>query len=217
MRTWLWIALLASTPLPAFAGPSAGQRKPRTAEPLAPYDSKEQLTSVYPVASKLGQEEPGGYGPSQNRPHRLGNGETFGEEGKISVVADVKEPAIYYRKYSGLRLWIVNRSGERATLSAIDSCLYIVQEAQDEQGEWKPIEKTARGTGPRDCAVGHHRVFLDPQEYWSITAPRYSGSLKTKLRFRLDLGRVQDRLPTTGGPVIYSNEFNGSVNPALLQ
>jgi hypothetical protein len=112
---------------------------------------------------------------------------------------------------------VVNRSRERVTLSAIDSCLYIAQEAQNERGEWAAIEKTARGTGPRDCAAGLNRVFLDPQEYWGVTGPRYGGSFKTKLRFRLDLGREQDGLPTTGGTIIYSNEFDGSVSPEQLR
>ena len=34
-----------------------------------------------------------------------------------------------------------------------------------------------------------------------------------KLRFRLDLGKTTGRLPEPGGKIIYSNEFEGSVNP----
>ena len=47
-------------------------------------------------------------------------------------------------------------------------------------------------------------MFLGPREYWEFTAPRYSGSIESKLRFAL---RLDD------GETIYSNEFDGSINP----
>lgn len=42
---------------------------------------------------------------------------------------------------------------------------------------------------------------------WTFTAPRYEGTLATKLRVRLDLSTPKmDRH-------VYSTEFDGSVNP----
>lgn len=42
---------------------------------------------------------------------------------------------------------------------------------------------------------------------WTFTAPRYEGTAKTKLRFMLDLSRGNTR------KYVYSEEFDGSVNP----
>jgi hypothetical protein len=86
MSSWLSISLLPSTALLFIALGSPGATQSKMASPVATCNSKEQLTSVYPVASKFGQEAPGGYGPSQNRPHRLVPGETLGDPGRISLV-----------------------------------------------------------------------------------------------------------------------------------
>lgn len=42
-----------------------------------------------------------------------------------------------------------------------------------------------------------------PGQYWQFSARDYSGTIKTKLRFRLDIG---------GGQVFYSNEFEGAIS-----
>jgi len=46
-------------------------------------------------------------------------------------------------------------------------------------------------------------------EYWTLSAPRFTGTVKTKLRLRLDQNRGR-------GPFLYSNEFDGTVNPEQL-
>ena len=106
---------------------------------------------------------------------------------------------------------------ERIFFAAIDSHLYLVLEARNEKGEWHPVERTPHGTGPRDCAVGFHRISLKPGQYWNLEGPRYTGSLKTKLRYRLDLGKSDRTIPQPGGKLIHSNEFDGAVNPEQFQ
>lgn len=213
MKTCLTAGSLAL--LLAAAARSTAFAQTIAATPGEPLNVPAKRFSVYLVASRPDLTERGLYGPSHNYPRRLDAGETFGQEGKLSLVAEPND-SLRYGRYQGLRLRVVNRSGERATFSAIDSHLYIVQEALNENGQWQAIEKAARGTGPRDCACGFHRMFLDPGEYWTLPAPRYAGSFKTKLRFRLDLGRQAPPWPKPGFAVMYSNEFEGSVNPEQL-
>lgn len=154
--------------------------------------------------------------PSKNYPRPFSDEDLFGEQGKLSVVIDPDEKSREGRS-DALRIKIVNRTSERATFAAIDSCLHLVQEAQNAEGKWSPIQRTTPGTGPRDCAVGAHRVFLEPGEYWQVSAPNFQGSFKTKIRFRLDQGLYQQKYPGGGGRILYSSEFEGSVDPELFR
>lgn len=100
----------------------------------------------------------------------------------------------------GMRLVLVNASSAPVTFSACDSRLNIIQEAKDESGMWKPIEYLPSSW----CGNSYHRVSLDSGQFWSFPVPRYTGSLKTLLRFRLIDGADKT--------LLVSNEFKGSVN-----
>jgi hypothetical protein len=176
-----------------------------------PVETSKQLYARY-VAAGFSDGRAGGWGPSCNFPRTIGEDNKIGDPGKLSIVVDPDESA-RVENTAAVRVRVVNRTGERAAFSAIDSHLYLLQEAQNEKGEWKPIEKMPHGTGPRDCAVGFHRISLQAGQYWEILGPRYKGPLKTKLRFRLDLGTNKGKIPQPGGEIIYSNEFDGSVDP----
>jgi len=200
-----------------IAGLRADDRPPAEAgrekkdEPSEPVSVTRQLYTRYVAGGQL-NERSGLWGPSDNFPHSIAADDKFGAPGELSVVASPDEP-VRRGKFQGVRLRVVNRSDERKTFSAIDSHLYIVQEAQNDQGEWKAIERIPHGTGPRDCAVGFHRISLQPNEYWILAGPCYTGSFKTKLRFRLDMGRNNAAFPQPGGKLIYSNEYEGAINP----
>ncbi len=92
-----------------------------------------------------------------------------------------------------------------------------MQEARNDKGEWQPIERMPHGTGPGDCAVGFHRISLKPGQYWDVAGLPYTGTFKTRLRYRLDLGTNDKKFPQPGGKVVYSEEFDGSVNPERFQ
>ena len=183
---------------------------------------KIRLGTQYDVASRIGNEDKKAGGESKsgmmrskNHPVQLLKDEKGGEEGKLSLIVDEQENPLSFKyegvRVRGIRVRLVNRTGGRVTLSAIDSYLYMSQEAQDEDGKWKAIECTHPGTGPRDCGVGMDQVFLEPNEFWNITAPRYSGSIKTKLRFRLNTSGKAE------GTILYSEPFDGGVNPEQLR
>jgi hypothetical protein len=100
----------------------------------------------------------------------------------------------------GMRVTLVNQTRDLLAFPASDSRLAIVQEAQDSAGTWKPIEYLPSSW----CGNSHHRVFLAPNHFWTFPAPRYQGTILTKLRFAMVLA---------DGSQLHSNVFDGSVNP----
>ena len=144
----------------------------------------------------------GGFGTSQNFPRPIDPGIGV-RQGEISLIARPGETAIFAEKFQGLKVLLINGTNEPAGFSASDSRLYIVQEALDRRGQWKPIEYLPSSW----CGNSYHTVFLGPNEYWEFAAARYTGKFKTRLRFRLDWQKSETEKIT-----IYSNEFEGSVN-----
>ena len=144
----------------------------------------------------------GGFGKSQNFPKALSSNINVAP-GKISLIALPEEEIVFAEKYKGMKVLLVNATDEQAAFSASDSRFYIVQEALDRDGKWKPIEYLPSSW----CGNSYHTVFLGANEYWEFAAARFTGEFKTKLRFRLDLQKSETEKIT-----IYSNEFDGGVN-----
>ena len=215
MKKLLSIGLLAALTLAVDArgddAPAPKVDQQIKVDPPAPFNIKKQMYARY-VAGGQTDDRQGGWGPSCNFPHAIAADDKFGEAEKLTLVAAADEP-VRQGNFEGVRLRIVNRTADRMNFSAIDSHLYIVQEALNDKGEWKAIERIPHGTGPRDCGVGFHSISLKPGEYWNLVGPRYAGSFKTKLRFRLDRGKNDGKIPKPGGEMIYSNEFEGTINP----
>jgi hypothetical protein len=130
---------------------------------------------------------------------------TPGANGQLALVACPDEVVPLGTGYRGMRLLLVNRTKERATVLGYERLLnLLIQEARDEHGQWKPIEREFGYSGY--CGCGFRDYHLEPGRYWELAAPRYVGPFKTKLRFRL-------RVWTPDYQVLYSNEFDGSIDP----
>jgi len=99
----------------------------------------------------------------------------------------------------GMRIALVNRTDKLVKFPALDSRLYMVLQARDPDGLWKALHSRASC----DCPASRHYVYLEPDHYWEIAAPRFAGSFATKLRAAL---LVDEHT------MIYSNEFDGSIN-----
>jgi len=168
--------------------------------------------SSYAVAGQP-EERHGGFGPSGNYPRQMPAADAIGMLGKLSVVVASDQTA-RVGEFSGLYVRVVNRSAQRVFFSALDSQLYLVQEAMNDNGEWQSIEEPPNSTGPPYCGNSYHRISLKPGECRELVAPCYGGPLRTKLRFRLDLGK-SDGGP--GGKIIYSNAFDGSIQREQFQ
>ncbi len=76
---------------------------------------------------------------------------------------------------------------------------YLILEAQNEKGIWKPIESHLLGDG------GVFYTVLLPGEIAATTVPVFKGSFKTKMRIKLPGVGFTPRH-------IYSNEFEGSIH-----
>ncbi|HEY1170612.1 MAG TPA: hypothetical protein VGH19_04510 [Verrucomicrobiae bacterium] len=172
----------------------------RGAEELKLIEAKFIMRGYCYAGSKMDTKAPGGFGPSDNMPKKLETAKFKAEEGKLSLIALTAETVPFVKDYRGFRLVLMNRTKAEMTFDASDSRLSIIQEAQDAQGKWQPIEYLPMSW----CGNSRHRVFLPKGEYWEFVAPVHSGPMKTKLRFMLK----QDQTTT-----IYSNEFEGSIDP----
>jgi len=162
-----------------------------------------RINGYYPAGSKVEDKNAlGGFWESQNFPKTIDQN-MFVRQGEIFLVALPDEETVFNKKYKGMKLLLINATKEQVAFSASDSLLYIVQEALDQNSEWKTIELTPRSS----CGNSRHNVFLGANEYWEFAAARYTGDFKTKLRFRLDMQKFKSKQSP-----IYSNEFEGSIN-----
>jgi hypothetical protein len=166
-----------------------------------PVAATEQLPAIYPAGSRIpDRTAPGGFGPCDNYPKDL-RGQDWGKKGAVSLVAFPEEP-VAYGTHCGIALRLINRTGKVASFAACDSRLYLVREAVDRIGKWRPAESLPEAI----CGNSFHRVSLASNQYWEFRAPVYDGPIKTKTRFRLD--------QSNDGRLIYSNEFEGKVAAA---
>jgi HEAT repeat protein len=210
---WSWIALL-STGMVAYlfgtltpeADPARWDLKPPAADAV-PVTAPRRLPGIYPAGSRIADPKAlGGFGRCDNYPRDLG-GKDWGIKGKIALVAFPDEIVAYF-SHKGIALRLVNRSSEVTAFAASDSCLFLVQEARDEKGRWREIELPPQPF----CGNSFHRVFLQADQYLQFPARLYSGSIKTKIRFRLDPSEEPD-----AKSAIYSGEFDGFVAPTQFR
>lgn len=167
------------------------------ADSLKKMNVKFMLRGYCRAGSNIADEQAlGGFETSDNFPKRLTD-EVKARAGQVTLVALAGEPVPFAKEYRGMRLLLVNGTQETVAFRAQDSRLPIIQEARDTQGNWKPVEYLPSSW----CGNSYHRVMLGPSEYWEFVAPQYVGAIKTTLRFVLQ-----------GEPLLYSNEFEGSVN-----
>jgi hypothetical protein len=211
MRRFLWwsLVLLAVAAIgcsnvdetESVAGGWALKPAPRDATPVVA-DSK--MKGIYPVGSRIADPRAfGGFGPCDNFPKNLA-GRAWGDKGAVSLVAFPDE-AVAYFKHCGIAVRLINRTEGVESFPACDSCLFLVREAIDGEGRWREIESLPESF----CGNSFHRVSLKPDQYWEFPARRYSGPIKTKIRFRLDR--------ENGLPPVYSREFAGQIAAAQFE
>lgn len=131
---------------------------------------------------------------------------TPGPAGQLSLVAlpDAVGPEV--GGHRGMRLLLVNKSEAAPQVFTYERqrrLLIFDREAIDADGKWKHIEE-AYSPG---CGTGLRQTKLDAGRYWELPAVRYTGRVKTRVRFRLAV--FEGEL----GWLVYSNEFDGWVNP----
>ena len=169
------------------------------AKALIPFETETMIRGYCHAGSRKDDKGLFGYAPSSNAPKKITEG-IPGTDGEIALIALPADEVPFGKQYHGFRLLLVNRTAKEVSFAASDSRLYITCEARDQDGEWKPIEYLPSSF----CGNSRHSVYLPNGYYWEFSAPVYSGSFKTKLRY-------------TYRGNSYSNEFDGSINPVQFK
>lgn len=95
-------------------------------------------------------------------------------------------------------VYIVNQTPKNKIFMGKDSYVFAIQEAQDGEGRWRPIEHCCFDF----CGNGGWGIIIHPHEFITILFKKYEGKYQTKMRVRLE-----------NRDVIYvSKAFDGIVN-----
>ena len=160
------------------------------------------------ASSVIQNEEYSGWGRSNNLSRHVGGNEKIAGL-YMNVNTSATEAINGYNQYA---LQVVNNSKDTVSFNAQDSRLYLVIEALDKKGEWRPIEYSPNSW----CGNSYHTVALAPGYEWRFKVPVYEGEFKTKLRASLRYINPKSKTVrrTTDEKIVYSNEFDGSINLA---
>lgn len=126
------------------------------------------------------------------------------EENKLSILLST-EKTIFNKTNKGNALYIINDKTEDISVPGVDGALYMVLQAKDKFGNWKNIESMPGSS----CGNSYVPTKINSKTIRKYSVPKYSGELKTKIRAVLHIYETKDKIK-----YIYSNEINGSINPA---
>ena len=145
-------------------------------------------------------------------------------EAVLSVTAYPEHNYDLGEKIKGMIVHVANTTSDTIRFNAQDSRLYMKTQAKDATGVWRDIEYLPNSW----CGNSYHHVSLPEGHYWTFVAPVYQGTIPVKLRIELTYVDPTDKPDETQKRsrgldwsyrdkrelVIYSNEFDGSINPA---
>ncbi len=115
----------------------------------------------------------------------------------------------------GFKAYLANTTKQDIHFNTLDGCLYGRIQALNKEGIWLPITYL----GSTGCGNSFYSQMLNKNHYWELIIPKFIGEFKTKLRVELkyikpnqekNIYRLDNEI------FIYSNEFEGSINPGQL-
>jgi hypothetical protein len=157
--------------------------------------------------SKPNKNDLGGYGTSRNIPKQITN-EKFPNK-QLSLIVHVDSKDTIFSNFNAYNVTLSNLTNKEINFSAQDSRLYMKVQAKDEDGIWKDIEYLPNSW----CGNSYHTLTLERNNYWSFKTPVYSGGFKTKFRIELMFTDRNKNEKEEKEMIIYSNEYDGSINP----
>tara|TARA_R110002124_G_scaffold286715_1_gene468425 strand:- start:778 stop:1464 length:687 start_codon:yes stop_codon:yes gene_type:complete len=95
-------------------------------------------------------------------------------------------------------IYLVNKTSDSILISTQDWHLYLIQEAKDQNGDWKPIEYWEYS----NCGNSYLTEKLGPNGILKTESLVYSGLLETEIRFKL----------LNNNQIYYSNSIIGFIN-----
>lgn len=181
------------------------QEQPEDSKELIPLNTDYMISGYFRAFSEADEEDLGGYGGSMNFSKQIMDTRKF-KANELSVFIDSSKPDTFSGTYKGLTLYVANNSFDTVRFSAQDSRLDMNVQAKDARGKWRDIEHLPGSW----CGNSYHMLKLKPGHYWSFVTPVYAGEYQTKLRVKLVFRSGKS---TGDSRTIYSNEYEGSVNP----
>ena len=106
-----------------------------------------------------------------------------------------KRPRNYVKAYP---VFIRNTSKDTIHIDNQDGALFLIQEAKNKMGEWKPIEYWIYST----CGNSYAYTSLGPNDILTLKKVKYKGTFETEMRLKL----------RTNNKLVYSKPFKGSIN-----
>ncbi len=97
-----------------------------------------------------------------------------------------------------ISVYIQNNTTDTISISHQDYKIYILQEAMDKDGIWKPIEYWKNS----DCGNSFGEIKIESYGIIETKSREYNGYFKTKIRFKL----------SEGNKVYYSNAIEGNID-----
>ena len=142
---------------------------------------------------------PGGFAHSDNLPKSIINEISQWENlPELALFIDTTATTKFADGYEGNKAFLINKTGKIMSFPGSDSLLSIIAEVFH-SGSWMPVEYLPSSW----CGNSYHTMYLEANKYWEFDVPRYSGKLKTRLRYKLTADNKK---------IFYSNEITTSVN-----
>lgn len=155
---------------------------------------------IYANSSIIDSTALGGFGSSSNSPKSMKG--KFLKENNLFLKIDTTKIISITEKHNGYNFYIGNKTDSIIKLDASDSRLYVIAEVYYKK-KWQPIIYLPSSW----CGNSYHTIYLKPNEYWEFKIPKFRGKIKTKIRYRLMIGKSK---------YIYSNEIIASFNKGQL-
>lgn len=171
---------------------------------IIPLNVDYMVGGYFYAGSEFDEEAVGGYYSSKNNSKPIRN-IPFTSSEELVLFLDTQSKDTIFDNYSAHKVYLINNSNKKIKFNAQDSRLNMKVQAKDENGVWRDIEILVSSW----CGNSYHDVSLDKKSYWEFKTPQYEGELKTKLRIEFTFQTDKKEVYR-----IYSNEYNGGVNPA---
>ncbi len=100
--------------------------------------------------------------------------------------------------------YLINTTDSIFNANRQDGSLIMIQEAQNAEGEWQPIEYWVYS----GCGNSYFEpLSLEPGKYVMIPIKEYNGKMKTKFRLKMKKDKS----------LFYSESFDGTINPSQFE
>lgn len=114
---------------------------------------------------------------------------------------------------SGMKVVLKNYSNDTLMFGGQDGSVKMIQEALNPNGKWQAVEYWQNSW----CGNSFVMIYFLPGSKMEFGAYKYSGTYKTKLRFKLLIFNQNSINRKYSKKLIYSEPFEGSVNYSQFQ